>query len=70
MEHLARVLDELVADGVIDRDASLRALEQRVEFKPLARGLAALEKIPAAAERLALCRTSVPRENRSVRLGR
>lgn len=64
------VLDDLVNTGVITPDARLRALEQRVELRPLARGLAALEKIPGVTERLALCKRSVPRENRSVRVSR
>lgn len=69
-EMLHGVLNALVVDKVITMDAALRACEMRVEYRPLARGLAALEKIPTAAERIALCRTSTPRASRSVRVGR
>ncbi len=67
---LRKVLSELVEDGVIGEDAADRACEPVVDWKVHAKGITALERIPGVADRLALCRTSVPRENRSVRLSR
>lgn len=67
---LRKVLAELVEDGVIGEDAADRACEPVVEWRVHARGITALERIPGVAERIALCRTSTPRQARSVRLGR
>jgi hypothetical protein len=65
---LAVVLDELIGEGVITREAASRALEQRVEYKPLLRGINAINKIPGVSERIAHCASHVPTAERTVRV--
>lgn len=52
-ERLDAILDELVAEGLIDQTLKLRAVEQQVSLKVNLRGVAALSKIPAVAARIA-----------------
>jgi hypothetical protein len=65
---LAAALDDLVAEGVITRDAALRACAQRVEYKALHRGIVALQKIPGVAERIEHCSSVVAGGERQVRV--
>lgn len=52
-ELLDSILDDLVREGVIDQEAKLRAVEQRVTLATNMRGISALCKIPAVRERIA-----------------
>lgn len=51
-EKLERLLDELVEEGVIDRAGKQRAIQQEIVLKVDKRGVNALMKIPAVAERI------------------
>lgn len=55
-EKLDEVLDELVAKGVIDASAKLRAVTQKVTLETHASGINALLKIPGAAKYVENCR--------------
>jgi hypothetical protein len=65
---LHEVLDQAVADGLITRDAALRACSTRVEFVTHAAGLKALEKIGPVAERIAVAKSTAPAPERTVRV--
>lgn len=65
---LVPILDALVADGVIDREASLAACEPRTEWKPLVRGINALLKIDGVAERLSPARVPAVPKPRTVKV--
>lgn len=65
-EELDRILDELVAEDVISREAKLRAVEPQVTLKVIKRGVAALLKIPAVRDRIMAARRTVPAPSRKV----
>jgi hypothetical protein len=65
---LHELLDQAVEDGLITRDAALRACSTRVEYVTHAAGLRALEKLPALAERIAKARSTEPAPSRTVRV--
>lgn len=65
---LTVALDDLVTEGVITRDAALRACEPRVEHRVIHRGIVALQKIPGVAERIEHCASIVPQGERQVRV--
>jgi hypothetical protein len=68
-EMLDEILDELVAEGVIDQAAKLRAVEPKVELKVNKRGVTALCKIPLVRDRIAPARRTVtPQRKVSVRV--
>lgn len=51
-EKLERLLDELVEEGILDRAGKQRAIQQEIVLKVDKRGVNALMKIPAVAERI------------------
>lgn len=59
-ELLDEILDSLIAEGVLDRNAKLRAVTQRTALHVDKRGVAALLKIPAVADRIAPARKYTP----------
>lgn len=59
-ELLDEILDALIEEGVLDRDAKLRAVTQRSVLHVDKRGVNALLKIPAVAERIAPARRYTP----------
>ena len=67
-EELAKVLDDLVREGVITRDASLAACVPRTEWKVMLRGVHALEAIPGVAERILVARREADVKPRRVRV--
>lgn len=67
-EKLIVILDELEAEGLITKEAALRAVSPRVEFVTHAAGIKALEKLPAVAERIAAAKSTIPAGERTVRI--
>jgi len=55
-ELLDQILDGLIADGVITKDAKLRAVEQQVTLKVNKNGVKALQKIPAVRDAISRAR--------------
>ena len=69
-EKLGWTLDEMVLREEITPEARDRALQTRIEYKPMAAGLNALLKSPALAERIEACREMVPPNDRRVKVER
>jgi hypothetical protein len=67
-EELDRILDTLVEEGTISRDAKLRAVEQVVSLKVIAAGVKALRKIPAVRDAIEPARRENPPPDRRVRV--
>jgi hypothetical protein len=66
---LDEILDELVAEGVIDQSAKLRAVKQTIVLQVNKRGVTALQKIPLVRERIQGARRNVtPQRKVSVRV--
>jgi hypothetical protein len=65
---LVPILDQLVEEGVIDREAATRACEPRTEYHVLLRGIDAISRLPGVADRLAVARSEAPAKDRSVRV--
>jgi hypothetical protein len=68
-EELDRILDELVAEGVLEREAKLRAVTPHMSLRVDKRGLTQLLKIPVVRERIAPARRwATPPRKASVRV--
>lgn len=65
-ELLRSILDDLVKENKITREAALRACKVKVEHVPVAAGLKALEKIPGLSARLDPARRVNPPPERKV----
>lgn len=65
-EKLDQVLDELVAKGVIEQSAKLRAVSQKVSLQTHASGIAALLKMPNVCKYVLNCRVEQPAPIRRV----
>lgn len=63
-EKLEAILDELVEEGVLNREGKLRAVTQEVVLKVDKRGVNALLKIPVVAERIEAARMFTPQSAR------
>lgn len=59
-EKLEEILDRLVEEGILDRAGKQRAITQEIVLKVDKRGIAALMKIPAVAERIIEARSVLP----------
>jgi hypothetical protein len=68
-EELERILAELVEEGVLEREAKLRAVEPHFSLRVDKRGVAQLLKIPAVRDRIAPARRwATPPRKASVRV--
>jgi hypothetical protein len=68
-EELDRILAELVEEGVLEREAMLRAVQPQVTLKVDKRGVTQLLKIPAVRDRIAPARRwATPPRKASVRV--
>lgn len=63
-EKLEEILGVLVEEGVIDREAKVRAVWPEVVYKTDARAITALGKVPGVEERIAPARIFTPSESR------
>lgn len=64
-DALARVLNDLVGEGLIDKDLAIRAVEVTVAYKPQTGVIKAIRKLsPEIAERIDECATEEPPHRR------
>lgn len=70
IEQLQALLATLENEGVISREAALAAVQPRIEYKVLHRGIEALRKNPALREQIDACFTEQPPANRRVSVKR
>ena len=68
VEQTRETLDQLAAEGLITQEAAGRAVQPRVEYRVMAKGMNALLASPDLAARLADCFTEGPPDDRTVRL--
>lgn len=65
-ELLHEILDGLVNESTLTRDAALRACSTRIEFVTHVSGIKAIEKVPGVAEKIARARREAEPKPRTI----